>query len=49
MIIDFKEIGVSVIPNFKGGEKETAARMFTDDNNKIMLGNPRSYYRASQT
>ena len=24
MIIDFKEIGVSVIPNFKGGEKETA-------------------------
>ena len=38
MIIDFKELGVSVIPNFRGGEKETAARMFTDDNNKIMLG-----------
>ena len=26
MIIDFKEIGVSVIPNFRGGEKETAAQ-----------------------
>ena len=36
MIIDFKEIGVSVIPNFRGGEKETAARMFTDDNNCLL-------------
>lgn len=38
MIIDFKTIEVSVMPNFKGGEKDTIAKMFVDDNNRIMFG-----------
>ena len=36
MIIDFKNVETSVIPNFKGGEKELAAKMYTDDLNRIM-------------
>ncbi len=38
MIIDFKKMDESVFKNFRGGEKELAARMFTDDNGKIMYG-----------
>lgn len=38
MIIDFKKIDVSVIPNFKGGEKEFAANMFFDGTNRIFKG-----------
>lgn len=38
MIIDFENMEVSVMPNFKGGEKATEAKMFVDDNNRIMFG-----------
>lgn len=38
MIIDFKKIDVSVLPNFKGGEKEFAANMFFDGTNRIFKG-----------
>ena len=38
MKIDFSAMEEQVIPKFKGGEKETAARMFTDANGKIMRG-----------
>ncbi len=38
MIIDFEKIEKSVMPNFKGGEKVTEVKMFTDDNNRIMFG-----------
>ena len=38
MIIDFDKIEVSIMPAFKGGEKETRAAMFTDENNRIMMG-----------
>lgn len=38
MIIDFSRIPVSILPNFKGGEKETAANMFYDGTNRIMRG-----------
>ena len=38
MILDFNDIELSILPNFKGGEKEYKARMFSDENNKIMLG-----------
>lgn len=38
MIIDFSKIETTVIKNFRGGEKNTALKMFTDDNNKIMRG-----------
>ena len=30
MIIDFNKIEESILPNFKGGEKELAANMFFD-------------------
>ncbi len=36
MNIDFEKTELSVIPNFKGGEKELAARMFFDGTNRIM-------------
>lgn len=36
MNIDFNDIELSVIPNFKGGEKEIRARMFSDGMNRIM-------------
>lgn len=36
MKIDFNSIEERSIPNFKGGEKALAARMFTDGNGKIM-------------
>ena len=38
MIIDFDKNEVSIMPAFKGGEKETRAAMFTDENNRIMMG-----------
>ncbi len=37
MIIDFNKIDEKVLNNFKGGKKAMVARMFTDDNNKIMI------------
>lgn len=38
MKINFDEIKETVIPQFRGGEKNTRAKMFTDENNKIMQG-----------
>lgn len=38
MNIDFNDIELSVIPKFKGGEKEISARMFFDGQNRIMKG-----------
>lgn len=38
MKIDFDRIEESIIPNFKGGEKSTIAKMFFDGTNRIMLG-----------
>ena len=36
MNIDFNEMEFSVLPNFKGGEKELMAKMFFDGKNRIM-------------
>ena len=36
MIIDFNSIDLSVMPNFNGGEKELAAKMFFDGTNRIL-------------
>ena len=36
--MDFSDIELSVIPNFKGGEKELRAKMFFDGTNRIMKG-----------
>lgn len=38
MIIKFDEIETSVLPAFKGGEKEFEAKMFFDGTNRIMKG-----------
>lgn len=38
MIIDFKELDQTVIPNFKGGEGVTKNRTVNDGLNKIMQG-----------
>lgn len=38
MTIDFNSMPVSVIPNFKGGEKEMRAQMFFDGTNRILHG-----------
>lgn len=38
MIIDFDAMDVTVLPNFKGGEKEFAANMFFDGTNRIFKG-----------
>lgn len=38
MKIRFEDIKEEIIPNFRGGEKETIAKMFVDDNNRIMHG-----------
>ena len=38
MIIDFKNIEKSVLPNFKGGEGAMIANMHTDGAGKILLG-----------
>ncbi len=38
MIIDFNDIKETVIKNFHGGDKEARAKMFSDENGKIMYG-----------
>ena len=38
MLLDFKKMEEKVIPHFKGGEKEIAAKMYLDENNRIMRG-----------
>ena len=38
MTIDFNKIDISILPNFKGGEKEFAANMFFDGTNRIFKG-----------
>lgn len=38
MLINFENIEEKVIPQFRGGEKNTIARMFVDENVKIMNG-----------
>lgn len=38
MIIDFKKIDEKILKNFNGGEKDTAARMYVDDNMRILKG-----------
>ena len=38
MMIDFNKMDVTVLPNFKGGEKEFAANMFFDGTNRIFKG-----------
>lgn len=37
MLIDFNKIDEKTLNNFKGGKKAMIARMYVDDNNKIML------------
>ncbi|HIT32459.1 MAG TPA: cupin domain-containing protein [Candidatus Enterenecus stercoripullorum] len=38
MKIDFSKLEETVIPHFMGGEKSVQARMWVDENGKIMLG-----------
>jgi quercetin dioxygenase-like cupin family protein len=38
MIIDFSKIDEKIIPEFKGGKKDTAAKMYVDELGKIMKG-----------
>lgn len=38
MVIDFERMEETIIPGFRGGTGETAARMFADENGKIMQG-----------
>ena len=38
MIIDFNKMDLSVLPNFKGGDKECKANMFFDGINRIFKG-----------
>ena len=38
MIIDFEKMDVTILPEFKGGEKEFAANMFFDGINRIFKG-----------
>ena len=38
MLIDFDSMEETVIPHFKGEEREIAARMYVDGRNKIMRG-----------
>lgn len=38
MVIDFSNIELSLMPQFKGGEGVTKCRTFFDGTNKIMLG-----------
>lgn len=37
-MIDFNKLSETIIPNFYGGEGDTVARMFVDENNRIMKG-----------
>ena len=36
MLIDFEKMDITVLPNFKGGEKQMESHMFVDENNRIM-------------
>ena len=38
MKIDFNELDLKILPNFKGGEKEYRAKMIDVDKQKIMKG-----------
>ena len=38
MIIQFDKMDVTVLPNFKGGEKEFVANMFFDGTNRMFKG-----------
>ena len=38
MTIEFNKMDVTILPNFKGGEKEFAANMFFDGTNRIFKG-----------
>lgn len=38
MIVDFKAMEETLIHRFRDGEKDTAAKMFVDDHNRIMHG-----------
>lgn len=38
MIINFNNIDETLIPNFKGGEKSIAAKMYSDETNRILYG-----------
>lgn len=38
MIIDFEKMEETRIPNFKGGQKDTIAKLRTDELGKIMYG-----------
>ena len=38
MKIEFDKMDVTLLPNFKGGEKEFAANMFFDGTNRIFKG-----------
>ncbi|WP_295748922.1 cupin domain-containing protein [uncultured Oscillibacter sp.] len=38
MLIEFDKMEPTIIPRMRGGEKEVAARMYTDPLNKIMRG-----------
>jgi len=37
MILDFKQMEETVIPNFKGGEKQISTKVYADEKNRIML------------
>ena len=36
MILDFNQMEETIIQNFKGGEKQIAAKMYVDEKNRIM-------------
>ena len=38
MVLNFENIPEQILHKFRGGEKDTAARMHTDEYNKIMRG-----------
>jgi len=37
MIIDYPQMNETIIPNFKGGDLEAAAKMYFDGTNRIMV------------
>ena len=43
MIIDLKGMETTVLPNFKGGEKEYKAKMYFDGTTRIMRGTLEQY------
>ena len=38
MLINFDDVNETKLDNFKGGEKYISAKMFNDNNNRIMVG-----------